>query len=370
MPFTHRPGDQYDRIIWFAYQPKDLSPVHRDTLVVYTRDNIPTGNRITLLVEGASRRAIYVRSAGANASINYGTLGLGVVADTVMRIHNFQDIALQVDSIVFARKNPKYSLPSPFTRFTVNRGDTAKVAIRLTILDTVSTNSSGNIMDTVLVYSNFSATPLRLPLTAKATSAIVYAPTATTIGFGTLTVGLTKDSTLKVYNRTPSDFRIDSVTVYSGKEFYILSNTLVTQFKAGDSTAVVIRFKPLSGGPKVDTVYIWYNYTTIPRKTIITGTGTTSALIDPGNYVTVDNVRGPEGFATASPDSSYVETTINGFFLNASATDYGGTATGHRRSPNLSGVPNGSSARWTFRIDSTAPYLIYHYSNNSQNMGE
>jgi len=371
-PFTHRPGDNYDRLIWFNYQPKDLSPVHRDTLVVYTKDNIPTGNRITLLVEGASRRATYVRSLGANIALNYGTVGLGVALDSVMRIHNFQDIALKIDSIVFARKNPKYSFVSPVTGFTVNRGDTAKVAVRLTMTDTVSTNLSGNMIDTVLVYSNFAATPMRLPLTAKATATIVYAPSVTAIGFGTLTVGLFKDSTMKIYNRTATDYKIDSVTVFSGKDYTVMSNSLVTQLKAGDSTAVQVRFKPLAGGFTRDTLYIWHNFTALfasPRKIVLTGTGSTNALVDPSNYVTVDNVRGPEGFAVSSPDSSYVETTINGFYLNASASDYGGTATGTRRSPFLAGSPNGSSARFTFKIDSTAPYLIYHYANNSQNNG-
>ncbi|MBM2845455.1 MAG: hypothetical protein HW407_767, partial [Bacteroidetes bacterium] len=371
-PFTHRPGDNYDRLIWFNYQPKDLSPVHRDTLVVYTQDNIPTGNRITLLVEGASRRAIYVRNTANGTSLSYGTVGLGVVLDSTMRIHNFQDIPLRVDSIRLLLNNPKYSITSPSGGFVVNRGDTAKVNIRFTASDTVSTKSSGNHLDTVLVYSDFSTIPLRLPLTAKVTSTIVYLPTATTIGLGTLTVGLFKDSTIKVYNRTTTDYRIDSVSVFSGKDYYVLSNSLVTQLKAGDSTAVQVRFKPLAAGFTRDTLYIWHNFAplfTNPRKIVLTGTGTTSALIDPGNYVTVDNVRGPEGFAVSSPDSSYVETTINGFYLNASASDYGGTATGTRRSPFLAGSPNGSSARWTFRIDSTAPYLIYHYANNSQNNG-
>jgi hypothetical protein len=374
-PYTHRPGDAYDRNISFIYQPKDLSPVHRDTLVMWTNDNIPTGNRITLLVEGASRRATYLRSGGAGLTLNYGTVGLGVTVDSVMRIHNFQDIALRIDSIVLARKNPKYQIPAAGSSFTVNRGDTAKIVVRLTVTDTLSTNSSGNIMDTVLVYSDFGATPIRLPLTAKTISSIVYNPSVTAIGFGTLTVSLNlfKDSTIKVYNRTTTNYRIDSVSVFSGKDFYVLSNVLATQLKGGDSTAVQVRFRPLTAGFRTDTLYIWHNFApagvTNPTKFVLSGTGSTNALIDPVDYVTVDNVRGPDGYAVSSPDSSYVETTINGFYVNATVSDYGGIATGHRRSPNLSGSPNGSTARWTFKIDSTAPYLIYHYLTSSPNAG-
>jgi hypothetical protein len=119
-------------------------------------------------------------------------------------------------------------------------------------------------------------------------------------------------------------------------------------------------------------LYIWHTFGALfanPRKIVLSGTGSTNALIDPGNYITVDNARGPDQFPISSPDSSYVETTINGFFTNLAAADYGGTTTGHRRSPNLAGSPSGSSARFTFKIDSTAPYLIYHYANNSPNYG-
>ncbi|TSA23991.1 T9SS C-terminal target domain-containing protein, partial [bacterium] len=118
--------------------------------------------------------------------------------------------------------------------------------------------------------------------------------------------------------------------------------------------------------------YVWHNFAPLlvnPTKIVLTGTGSTQALINPNNYITVDNVRGLEGYAISAPDSSYVEQTINGFFTNASTLDYGGTATGHRRSPNLSGSTSGSSSRWTFRVDSTAPYLIYHYVQSSQNAG-
>ncbi|HCA80085.1 MAG TPA: hypothetical protein DEP53_10165 [Bacteroidetes bacterium] len=368
-PFVHRPGGAYDRNLTFIFKPKSLSDRIRDTLILYTDDNIPGGNRLTLLVEGGSRRAAYVRNTLKGVSLTFGTVGLGASLDSTIRIYNYQDIQLRIDSIRFALKNPKYSIGSQTDGFVINRGDSAAANIRFTASDTVSTNSSGNHLDTVLVYSDFSATPLRLPLTAKVTSTIVYLPSATTVGFGTLTVGLFKDSTIKVYNRTTTNYRFDSLSLYSGKDYYLLSNSLVTQLKAGDSTLIQIRYKPLTAGFSRDTLYIWHNFApliTNPRKVVLTGTGSTNALISPSNYVTVDNVNGPEGYAISAPDSSYVETTINGFYNNLGTTSWGG---GTRRSPNLSGSPSGSTARWTIKIDSTAPYLIYHYVFGSGNNG-
>ncbi len=362
-PYIH--ASAFDRNINFVYQPKDLSSLHRDTLVVWTKDNIPSGNRLTLLVEGASRRAVHVQTTGGQSILNFGSVPLGVSLDNVVRILNYQDISLRIDSVRLAAKNPKYRIPTPVTGLTLNRGDTTLVTLRFTASDTLP-NLASSINDTLVVYTNFQPGPFKLPLTAKVISSIVFSPASIdSIGFGTIPVNLFKDSTLKLYNRTGNAYRIDSISMYSGKTFYLLSNSLVTQLKGGDSTAIQVRYNPKEAGLAIDTMKIWHNFTALgkasPYKVVLTGIGSTNAIIPPGNYITVDNVRGPDGFAVAAPDSSYVETTVNGFYQWNSAAAYGGAATGYRRSPRVSGSPNGSSARWTFKVDSTSPYLIYHY---------
>jgi hypothetical protein len=372
-PTPYRQPAGYDRNINFLYRPKDLSPVHRDTLVVWTKDNIPSGNRVTLLVEAGSRRAAYVRNTLKGVSLTFGTVGMGVAIDSAIRIYNYQDIPLKVDSIRLAYKNPKYSITTQTGSFSINRGDSATAIVRFTALDTVSTLLSGNHLDTVLVYSDISPTPLRLPLTARVTSTIVYFPAVTSVGFGTLTIGAVKDSTIKVYNRTKTAYKIDSISVFSGKDYFLLSNTLATPLPAGDSTAIQIRYKPVTVGLARDTVCIWHNFAplvTNPTKIVLTGTGSTNAMIPPSNYITVDNVRGLSGFAAAAPDSSYVETTTVGFYNTYWGIEYGGSATGSRASPQFTGTANGSSARWTFAVDSSGPYLIYHHAASWSFLGK
>ncbi|MBI3111113.1 MAG: choice-of-anchor D domain-containing protein [Ignavibacteriales bacterium] len=367
-PYTHAATVSADRILQFIYQPKTLAAVHRDTISVWTNDTIPGGNRVMMLIEGGSTRRVTLRN-GANALTNdFGTVGLGNTAKGILRIYNFQDVALTIDSLRFDENDGKYQITSGTTNLPVAAGDTLFVDIQFTANDTLP-NLASTHPDTILVYSAFhGATPGRFPVLGRVASAVQYSAAA--VNFGNLRIGATKDSTIKLYNRTANAYQLSSLALVSGTNFTIQSNTLVTQLPAGDSVSIELRFNPTIAGLLRDTLLINHTYTaleTSPRKIALLGTGTNQTIIDPANYITVDNVRGLNGFPTQSNDSSYAET--GPFWENLSTLDFGGTTTGHRRSPNLDGSPNGSSARWTFTVDKTAPYLIYHYILNSANVG-
>jgi hypothetical protein len=367
-PYDHRPGAAYDRILQYLFKPKVQAPVLRDTIVVWTNDTIPGGNRITMLVEGASTRRVTIRDeVGTGTAQAFGDVPLGTSVNRRVRVLNFQDVSLTIDSLRFAARDAKYSIVSAANNITVPRGDTAFITIRFSANDTLP-NLASTHPDTLLVYANFfGTTPGRLPLSGRVVSSVLLS--ATSVNFGSLRLNATKDSTIKIYNRTSTAYRIDSLALRFYRNFTIQSNVLTTQLRAGDSVGIDLQFKPVDAGLVRDTLRIYHTFAAPnPRVIPLVGTGTTQAIIDPSNYITVDNVRGLDGFPTRSADTSYVET--GPFWQNASALDFGGTATGHRRSPNLAGSPNGSSARWTFHVDQTAPYLIYHYIQSSPNTGQ
>lgn len=366
-PYEHRPGSAYDRILQYLFKPKVVASVLRDTIVVWTNDTIPGGNRITMLVEGASTRRVTIRDeVGTGTAQAFGDVPLGTSVDRRIRVLNFQDVPLTIDSLRLAARNPKYAIISNRNNISVPPGDTAFVTIRFAANDTLP-NLASTHPDTLLVYANFfGTTPGRLPLSGRVISSVLFS--ATSVNFGSVRLNATKDSTIKIYNRTSTAYRIDSLALRFYRNFTIQSNVLTTQLPAGDSIAIDLQFKPVDAGLVRDTLRIYHTFAAPnPRVIPLVGTGTTQAIIDPSNYITVDNVRGLDGFPTRSADTSYVET--GPFWQNASALDFGGTATGHRRSPNLAGSPSGSSARWTFTVDQTAPYLIYHYILNSPNVG-
>ena len=220
--------------------------------------------------------------------------------------------------------------------------------------------------DTLLVYvSGYSATPLRVPLSATVVTNIVRVPSATTINVGDLPVSSYSDTTIWFYNRTKDDFTVSAVSLVSGNQYVLQSNTASQSFNAGDSVEVTVRFQPAIGGVHLDTILVSHNIDSVrlypnPFRIALTGTGNTNAVIDPIDYITVDNYSGIEGFAISSPDSSYIE--VGRFWQNASG--FQGT---HRRTPNLDGSGSGSNATFTFTVDSTGPYLWYHYMVNSSN---
>jgi hypothetical protein len=204
-------------------------------------------------------------------------------------------------------------------------------------------------------------------MTATTSASITFSPAVTAINVGEFAVLNTKDTTIKIYNRTQTNYTLSSLALVTGSPFTIQTNTASQPLNAGDSISIVVRFAPTTGGLFRDTMLISNNIpigvlTPNPYRIAFSGLATTNAVIDPNDYVTIDNASGIEGFAIQSPDSAYFETSITGFWQNASGL--GGT---HRRSPNLSGSGNGSNARYTFKLDSSGTYVVYHHLVNSSN---
>ena len=376
-PFTMRPGDNdtYQLLLQFRYQPLDVSsPTHRDTVTLFTNDTIPGGNRVRVAVEGASRNVAYILTANNRQDLNYGTVPIyASSADSAVRVHNYQTGQTIIDSVRFANKSIhfKFDTSSALYKRVLGKGDTSRILVRFSPQDTLPTAATVK-RDTLLVYTsgNALAKPYKIPVAGVASVAIVFNPAGASVNFGEIAINATKDSTIKVYNRSNNLYILDSLSIFNGTNFAILSNTLKDTLKVNDSLSIVLRFHPLSGGIQRDTLFIWGNPsipTTLlarPRKVALVGTGSTQGIIQAANFVTVDNIEGVDGVPISNADSSYKE--VGNFWSNFGGASFG---TGHRRAPNLGGLLAGSIATYTFTIDSSAPYLVYHWGQNSPNVG-
>ncbi|MBI3578369.1 MAG: choice-of-anchor D domain-containing protein, partial [Ignavibacteriales bacterium] len=258
--YEQRNGTSYDRPVTFTYKALSASsPTFKDTVIVFTNDTIPGGNRIRLAFEAAAAPRAYVRNASTGTSLDFGTVPLGAPTNNTMRIFNYTGATMTVDSMRFRVGDAYYQITTTATNLLLNRGDTALVNIRFTPTDTLP-NLASSHPDTVWVYSNaFSPSPVKFPVTAKVAPSIVFSPSITTLNFGDLTVSQTKDSTFKVFNRTSTAYKIDSLSLNKGRNFIIMSNTLATPLASQDSTAIQVQFKPLDAGVLFDTLYIWHN---------------------------------------------------------------------------------------------------------------
>lgn len=363
-PFNHQTGTAYDRLIRFQFNPSVVSASLKDTMIIFTNDTLPGANVLRQPVEGASQEIAYVRSATNTTSIAFGSVAVGAVGVSHIRVYNFSTLPLSIDSVKRKVGNSKFVLGIPSDSL-LGRNDTSFIPVSFAPLDTLPTSVTQN--DTVLVYYNDLATPSQIFVSGRPIVAITFSPSAATLNFGEVIPGFAKDTAIVIFNGTPNPIRVDSIAVKSGTNFTVTSNVLTHTISPGARDTVGIQFHPETVGSFRDTVRIFNNFKTGGTDTtviVVIGNGTNQQVLDAANYLTVDNVPGIEGFAISSPDESYVET--GAFWQNTTAGSFGGT---HRRSPNLAGSPNGSSARFTFKIDSTGPYLVYHHNVNSANVG-
>lgn len=93
-------------------------------------------------------------------------------------------------------------------------------------------------------------------------------------------------------------------------------------------------------------------------------------ILDPNNYITVDNLNdnntGTGAGTVLCDDSTYCEVApiagtpneTNGWWSNVGGAWYGGS---HRRTPRTAGSPNGASATYYVNIPVSGWYLVYHY---------
>jgi hypothetical protein len=362
-PYLHRVGAAYDRVLSFTFRPKEAK-VYTDTIFVWSND--PNGSPIKLVIKGQGTRRAHVVNTANASTLAFGNVSFGLTSTLPLRILNLQDITLTVDSVAFDEKSPNYSFIAKPTAEIVGAGLTREFSVQFT---TQPTDSNGQVIrDTVLVYAaGYQAAPFRVPVSATVLTNIIFVPSASPIAVGGVPVASSKDTTIKVFNRTKTNYTLTGLTLTRGQQFVILTNTASQALNAGDSVSIVIRFTPTADGLFRDTLVISNNIpTTIlatnPYRIALNGRGDINYQPDPLDYWTVDNASGIEGYSIQSPDSSYQES--GPFWQNAAG--YGGT---HRRSPNLSGSANGSSARWTFNLDSTGTYLAYHFMLNSPNAG-
>jgi hypothetical protein len=362
-PYLHRVGSAYDRNLTWEFRPKEQK-VYTDTLFLWSND--PNGSPIKLVIKGQGVRRAHVVNTANASSLSFGNISFGLTSALPLRILNLQDITLTVDSVAFDEKSPNYSLVSAPIAEVVPAGATREFSVQFT---TLPSDTNGQVIrDTVLVYaSGYQAAPFRVPVTATVITNITFLPSATTIAVGGVPVALSKDTTIKMYNRTKTNYTLTGLALTRGQEFVILTNVASQPLNAGDSVTIQIRFTPTADGLFRDTLVISNDIPTSilatnPYRIALNGRGDINYQPDPLDYWTVDNASGIEGFSIQSPDSSYQE--FGPFWQNS--IGYGGT---HRRSPNLSGSANGSSARWTFKLDSTGTYLAYHFMVNSPNAG-
>ncbi len=348
--------------------------------------NLPSGS-LPLVIQspGDSSPPVNVYVAGNLASapklslssntLAFGNIAVGQTKDLSLAVSNTGSAALTVNTMQVSGVG--FSLVSPSTPFTVQPGGSQTVTVRC------APASAALLAGTVTISSNDPNSPASISLSgtgvAAATPAIGVNPTS--LNFGTVTVGQTKDMTVALSNTGSGQLTVSALAASTG--FLVTAPVAPVNIASGGSSNVTVRFVPTTATAMTGTLIITSND---PKNSALivslSGTGATAGgqtktvvlQVDGGTFNRVSGFgsTGQAGaaFVNRLTPSSYPATLqnvqiffgnrANGLPINAPITVlYGANSSGTATiSGNLSLLPTQVLSLGTFSTYPVTPLTI------------
>ena len=247
---TSPPFDTTNTVVDVSVAPSGAVYIAAGQSSIYTSAVLTTGPVLSLL----------------SKSIDFGPVKVGIRKDTVVAIKNTGDETLNVSAILSSNASSFLSARSSLT-----------VAPGATVMDTISfaPQSGGSATGKIVLTSNApSLSDTITVLGYGATTGITYS--TKTINFGTVKVGLKKDSLLTITNTGNQTLSISKIE--SSSPVFSVSPVLFT-VDAGANVKDTIRFAPTAVGQINANILITHNAGT--QDTVaVTGNGTSTGVED------------------------------------------------------------------------------------------
>ncbi|MEO6037431.1 MAG: choice-of-anchor D domain-containing protein [Saprospiraceae bacterium] len=278
--------------------PFDIWPGAEPQFIPITFQSATTGAvTATLTINGDTKvtlkAAVFDRLApkiaAAPATLNFGTANAGDQKDLNVTISNSGQASLNVKTISFTG-NAAFGLPQPFTALAIAPGKTAEIAVRW------KPASGGAQSGTMTIASDDPDAPsITVSLSGSAVAigpqGLVAEIAPSSLDFGLVSTGQTKDLQITVRNTGASRLDISSANVTAGR--YSLVNTVAPfSVDTGFSRAITVRFAPTAAGSATGIITFLTNDTAKPSVTVtLTGSGqvqagpeTATLSVDDGSY--------------------------------------------------------------------------------------
>lgn len=246
--------------------------------------NDASGSKISVVLSGngvIGMPAVGPRMELTTASINFGSTTIGMTALSGLTLRNTGD------SILSAR----LSISSPAFTFTspVNLQLPPGVSKRLTVQFTPTTAGvqSGSL---TIVTNEAARSEVTLQITGTGVVSSVTAPraevTPASLDFGTIAAGQTKSLTLAIRNSGTAVLQVSGTSIQPAS--FSVSTTSAFQLNPGGSSAISVRFAPVSAGSFAGTLTFTTNDPASPTVRItLTGIGISAtspkAEVTPGS---------------------------------------------------------------------------------------
>jgi len=227
--------------------------------------------------------------------INFGSVALGMVKDTVLTVANSGAAALNVTSIV--------SSGNPFTVHTVS----ASLMPGQSLVDTIQFKPAalGAAFGSVVISSNASTSPDTIQVFGTGVGGPVLQLSSRLVAFGNITIGQTKDTTVTVTNAGNDTLTIVGITVTSTAAFGASQPLHI--LLPGQSFDDTISFKPVNAEPAQTYIIFASNSAGSPDTIKVTGKGTSATGVASGGPVVPDHYSLAQNFPNPFNPSTTIQ---------------------------------------------------------------
>jgi len=311
-----------------------------------THNGTNTGTPIPVPLSGTGGSISIAINPG---SVSYGTITVGQIRDTTITISNPPGSSGPLNGSTSV-SGPGFSIVSGAESFSLQPGQSRNVIVRFA--PTQATSYSGTL--SITHNGSNAGTPIPVPLSGTGSISIIITVTPSSVDFGTVTVGQTRDTTITISNAPGSSGPLNGSTSVSGAGFSIISGGGSFSLLPGQSHTVTVRFAPTQATSYSGTLSITHNATN-------TGTPITVPLSGAGGSIIITVTPSSVDFGTVTVGQTR-DTTITISNAPGSSGPLNGSTSGAGFSISGGGsfsLPPGQSHTVTVRF---APTVTASYS--------
>jgi photosystem II stability/assembly factor-like uncharacterized protein len=199
-------------------------------------------------------------------SLSFGTLAVGVTSTAKMvTLKNVGTTAITITSIAVTGAEA-----GDFPETGTTCGASLAASASCTITVTFKPTATGARSATLTFTDSASGSPQKLPLSGIGTTAEL---SATSLNFGSVTVGSTALNTMTMKNVGTTAITINSVTIIGADPGDFGESGCGSSLAAGASCTISVTFKPTKTGARSATLKITDNAAGSPQQVLLSGTG-------------------------------------------------------------------------------------------------
>ena len=200
--------------------------------------------------------------------LSFGNVTRGSSGDKILRISNTGSATLDVTGI--SSTNAQFSVVGNMS-FSISAGSYRDITVRFT------PSATGTQAGTLNIYNNSSVNPKGVNMVGVGTGQPVISVSPTPLSFGNVTLGSSKDLTLRISNTGNATLSVTSISS-TNSQFSAVGSTSFN-VSAGSYRNVTVRFTPTSAGNHGGTLRIYNNSSVNPKEVNMVGVGTGEPVI-------------------------------------------------------------------------------------------